>query len=46
VDELEKTLDIISDKKLVKSIEQGLKDLREGRYARLKDVKSLFSDLD
>jgi hypothetical protein len=46
VDELEETLDIMSDKRLVRSIERGLKDLKEGRYVRYKDVKSMFSDLE
>ena len=46
VDELEETLEIVSDKKLVRSIERGLKDLKEGRYVRYKDVKSLFRDLE
>lgn len=46
VDELEETLDIMSDRKLVRSIERGLKDLKKGRYVRYKDVKSMFSDLE
>ena len=46
VDELEETLEIMSDKKLVKSIERGLKDLKEGKHVRYKDVKSLFADLE
>ncbi len=46
VNELEETLEIMSDRKLVRSIERGLKDLKEGKYVRYKDVKSLFSDLE
>ena len=46
VDELEETLEIMSDKKLVRSIERGLKDLKEGRYVKYKDARSLFRDLE
>jgi len=46
VNGLEETLEIMSDKKLVKSIERGLKDLKEGKHVRYKDVKSLFADLE
>lgn len=46
VDELEETIEIVSDKKLVMSIERGLKDLKEGKYARYKDVDSMFADLE
>lgn len=46
VDELQETLEIMSDKKLLRSIERGLKDLKQGRYNRYKDVKTMFSDLE
>lgn len=46
VDELEETLEKMRDKKLVRSIERGLKDLKEGRYVKYKDVRSLFRDLE
>ncbi|MFI5419999.1 MAG: hypothetical protein ACHQ1H_03440 [Nitrososphaerales archaeon] len=45
VDELEETLEIMSDKKLVRSIARGLKDLNEGKYKKYRDAKSLFSDI-
>jgi hypothetical protein len=45
VDELEETLEIMGDKKLLGSIERGLKNLKEGRYKRYKDVNTMFSDL-
>jgi len=45
VDDLEESLEILGDRKLVRSIERGLKDLKNGRYKKYQDVKSLFSNL-
>ncbi|MDG6995824.1 MAG: hypothetical protein JRN52_07870 [Nitrososphaerota archaeon] len=45
VDELEETLDIMADKKLLKSIQSGLSDYKKGRYKKYKDVETMFSDL-
>lgn len=36
---LHETLDILSDKKLMKSIRQGEKEIREGKYEDWEDVK-------
>lgn len=46
VEELEETLEVVSDRKLLRSIQGGLRDLKEGRYARFKDVDSLFADIE
>ncbi len=46
VDELEETLEIMSDKNLIRSIDRGLKDLKKGRFVKYKDVKSMFRDLE
>lgn len=45
MEELEETVEIMSDKELLRGIERGLKDLKEGRYKKCKDVKAMFSDL-
>lgn len=39
VESLKETLEIMSDKKLVKSIKQGESDIEEGRYSDWEDVK-------
>lgn len=38
VEELKETLEILSDEKLVKSIDQSLKDLKEGKVLSYKEV--------
>lgn len=42
LDDLEETLEIMGDKKTVRSIERGLKDLREGRFRTYESVDTLF----
>ena len=44
--EIEETMEILSDKRLVRSIERGLKDLREGRDTRYADVDTLFKAIE
>ncbi len=46
LEELEETMEILGDEKLLLSIERGLKDLREGRYKRYADVDALFRDIE
>jgi hypothetical protein len=46
VDELEESIEVLRDKKLVRSVERGLKDLREGKFKKYEDAKSLFSDIN
>jgi hypothetical protein len=46
VDELEESLEIMGDDKLVRSIARGLKDLKEGKYKKYENARSLFSDVD
>lgn len=38
-------MEILGDKKLLRSIERGLKDLREGRYKKYTNVDALFKDI-
>lgn len=45
MDELEETMEIMSDKKLLKSIQRGINDLKEGRYVTYTDVDSMFREL-
>ncbi len=45
LDELEETLEILGDRKTTRSIDKGLKDLREGRFRRYKSAEALFEDL-
>ncbi len=40
--ELEETMEVLGDKKTIRSIARGLKDLREGRFHRYKDVSELL----
>lgn len=42
--ELEETLEILGDRKTTRSIERGLKDLREGRFRRYESVEALFEE--
>lgn len=44
LDELEETLEILGDRKTTRSIERGLKDLREGRFRRYESVEALFEE--
>ncbi len=43
--ELEETMEILGDKRTVRSIERGLKDLREGRFHKYDDVEGLFEKI-
>lgn len=45
LDELEETVEILGDAKTARSIEKGLKDLREGRFRRYESVESLFQKI-
>jgi len=45
LEELEETIDVLTDKRLVRSIERGLRDLREGRLKRYADEDALFRDI-
>lgn len=42
LDELEESLEILGDKKTIRSIERGLKDLHEGRFHKYESVEDLF----
>ena len=42
LEELEETIEVLGDKKTTRSIARGLKDLKEGRFHRYKDVESLI----
>lgn len=39
LESLEETLEILSDKKLMKAIKEGEEDLRKGRYVTLEQLK-------
>jgi len=43
--ELEETMDILGDKKTVRSIERGLRDLRLGRFRRYENVDELLKGI-
>jgi hypothetical protein len=45
LDDLEETMEILGDKKTIRSIERGLKDLREGRFRRYESVEALFKEI-
>jgi hypothetical protein len=45
LDDLEETMEIMGDKKTIRSIERGLKDLREGRFRRYESVDALFKEI-
>ncbi|QQG49288.1 MAG: hypothetical protein HY247_02980 [archaeon] len=45
LEELEETMEVISDKKTTRSIARGLKDLREGRFRRYEDVNELLKGI-
>jgi hypothetical protein len=42
LDDLEETMEIMGDKRTIRSIERGLKDLREGRFRRYESADALF----
>ena len=42
LEELEETVDILGDKKTVRSIERGLRDLQQGRFHRYENVNELL----
>jgi len=44
VDELEETVEILSDKPLLKSISRGLDDLKRGRYKIYSSVQEMKKD--
>ena len=44
IDDLEETVAILSDKKLLKSIKEGLNDLKFGRYKVYKSVEEMKRD--
>lgn len=45
LEELEETIDILGDKKTVRSIERGLKDLQQGRFRRFENVDELLKGI-
>ena len=45
LEELEETIDILGDKKTVRSIENGLKDLQQGRFRRFENVDELLKGI-
>ena len=45
LDDLEETMEIMGDKKAIRSIERGLKDLQEGRFRRYEIVEALFKEI-
>jgi hypothetical protein len=45
LDDLEETVEIMGDERTIRSIERGLKDLREGRFSRYETVDALFKDI-
>jgi len=45
LEELEETMDILGDKKTVRSIERGLRDLQQGRFRRYENVNELLKGI-
>jgi hypothetical protein len=45
LEELEETIEILGDEKTTRSIARGLKDLKEGRFHRYRDVDSLIKGI-
>ncbi len=45
LDELEETMEILGDKKTTRSIERGLKDLRQGRFRKYASVEALLEKI-
>ena len=46
LEELEETMEILSDKKLLRGIDRGLTDLLKGRYKKYENVDALFKDIE
>jgi hypothetical protein len=45
LEELEETMEILGDKKTTKSIERGLRDLKQGRFRRYESVNELLKGI-
>ena len=45
LEELEETMDILGDKKTMRSIERGLRDLQQGRFRRYGNVNELLKGI-
>ncbi len=45
LEELEETMEILGDKETTRSIARGIKDLREGRFRRYKNVDELLKGI-
>jgi hypothetical protein len=45
LEELEETMDILGDKKTMRSIERGLRDLHQGRFRRYENVNELLKGI-
>jgi hypothetical protein len=45
LEELEETMEVLGDKRTTRSIARGLKDLREGRLHKYKNVDELVKSL-
>ena len=45
LEEVEETVEILGDRKTTRSIEKGLKDLREGRFRKYESVDALFKEI-
>jgi len=45
LEELEETLEILVDKKTTRSIERGLRDLKQGRFHRYEDANELLKGI-
>ena len=45
LDDLEETVEIMGEKGTMRSIERGLKDLREGKFRRYESVDALFREI-
>ena len=46
LDSLEETVEILSDKKLLRAIKRSLEDIRKGRYKDYVDVKEFRAKLE
>ncbi len=45
LDDLEETVEMLGDRKTTRSIERGLKDLREGRFHRYESIEALLKEI-
>ena len=45
LEELEETMDILGDKRTVRSIERGLRDLQQGRFRRYENANELLKGI-